>query len=105
MTQSNVRPVPLIDPQRCDGCGLCVRACPTKALELQNGKAIVTHPLACEYIGMCEAVCPTRAIMRPFEIVIADEEKSCSNSTKVVGHASNVTYNARTGSFGKEKQS
>jgi Na+-translocating ferredoxin:NAD+ oxidoreductase subunit B len=75
MAQFNGRPVPLIDSARCDGCGLCVRACPTKALELRAGKASVAHPLACEYIGMCEAVCPTQAIARPFEILVAEEEK------------------------------
>lgn len=76
MTQFNDRPVPLIDPQRCDGCGLCVRACPTKALELRAGKAFVAHPLACEYSGLCEAVCPPHAIARPFEILVAEAEQS-----------------------------
>jgi NAD-dependent dihydropyrimidine dehydrogenase PreA subunit len=75
MTQFNDRPVPLIDPLLCNGCGLCVGACPTRTLGLQDGKAVVARPLSCEYIGMCEAVCPTRAITRPFEIVIADEEE------------------------------
>lgn len=87
MTYFNDRPIPLIDTQKCDGCGLCVHACPTKALELREGKAIVANPLACEYSGLCEAVCPTQAIARPFEIVIAsieDEELVRSNSTKVV---------------------
>lgn len=84
MTQFTDRPIPLIDPQKCDGCGLCIRVCPTRALELQDDKAVVAHPLACEYSGLCEAVCPTQAITRPFEIVIADEKKTSSNSTKVV---------------------
>lgn len=74
MTEFNDRPVPLIDPQRCDGCGLCVRACPSHTLELQDSMPVVAHPLACEYIGMCEAVCPKRAITRSFEIVLAEEE-------------------------------
>jgi len=87
MTHFNDRPIPLIDPQKCDGCGLCVRACPTRALELRGGKAVVANPLACEYSGLCEAVCPTQAIARPFEIVVAnveDKQKARSNSTKVV---------------------
>ncbi|NOH04893.1 MAG: ferredoxin family protein [Chloroflexi bacterium] len=84
MTHFNDRPVPIIDPRLCDGCGSCVRACPTKALALQDGKAIVADPLACEYNGLCEAVCPVQAITRPFEIVIAEEETTFSNSTKVV---------------------
>ncbi len=69
MTHLKDRPIPIIDLQSCNGCGLCVHACPTKTLELRDGKAIVANPLACEYSGMCEAVCPTQAISRPFEIV------------------------------------
>jgi NAD-dependent dihydropyrimidine dehydrogenase PreA subunit len=76
MTQFNNRPVPLIDKGRCDGCGLCVSACPTRTLQLQDGKAVVAHPLACEYIGLCEAVCPTRAITRLFEIVVVEQEEN-----------------------------
>lgn len=75
MTEFSKRPIPLIDLQRCDGCGLCVRVCPTHTLELRDAKAVVAHPLACEYIGMCEAVCPRQAITRPFEIVLAEAEK------------------------------
>ena len=69
MTHANNRPIPIIDLQKCDGCGLCVRACPTNALDLQNGKAFIANSLACEYSGLCEAVCPTQAISRLFEIV------------------------------------
>lgn len=96
MTQFNDRPIPLIDPQLCDGCGLCIRACPTKALNLRNGKAVVANPLACEYSGLCEAVCPTQAITRPFEIVVTgvgDSEATSSNSTKVVEKDSLSVYN------------
>ena len=78
MIQGNRRlaeqPVPLIDPTRCDGCGLCVRVCPTGALAVKDGKAIVAAPEACNYTGLCEAICPTRAIRRPFEIVVLDEK-------------------------------
>ena len=66
MIQGNRRlakqPVPLIDPTRCDGCGLCVRVCPTGALAVQDGEAVVATPEACNYTGLCEAICPTGAI-------------------------------------------
>ena len=87
MTHFNDRPIPLIDHQRCDGCGLCVRTCPTRALEVQQGKSVVVNPLACEYSGFCEAVCPNFAISRLFEIVfvcIEKEEPVLPKSTKVV---------------------
>lgn len=70
MRQFNDRPIPIIDSRRCNGCGLCVRACPAKVLEVQEGRAVVAQPFACDYIGMCEAVCPVNAITRPFEIVM-----------------------------------
>jgi len=87
LTHFTDRPIPLIDPQLCDGCSLCVRACPTKALELRNNKAVVANPLACEYSGLCEAVCPTQAITRPFEIVL--------NVPKDIGKDENESENLR----------
>lgn len=95
MTPLTDRPIPLIDPRLCDGCGLCVRACPTKALALQDEKAVVADPLACEYSGLCEAVCPTGAVTRPFEIVVAEEEIASPNSTKVVEKDGTPFYNAK----------
>ena len=76
MSESKDRPVPIVDPQRCNGCGLCVHACPAKVLVMQAGRAVVAHPLACNYTGGCETVCPVNAITRPFEIVLMDE-KNC----------------------------
>jgi ferredoxin len=75
---------------------LCIRACPNKAVNRLDGKAVVSDPQACEYSGLCEAVCPTQAITRPFEIVVAgvgDSEATSSNSTKVVEKDSLSVYN------------
>lgn len=68
--ETAVRPVPEIDPARCTGCGLCVNACPTRALALIGSGARVTRPEACEYSGYCERICPAQAIARPFQIVL-----------------------------------
>ena len=50
-----------VDPDRCNGCGLCVEICPSDTLSMVDGKAVVTgeHSLAC---GQCAAVCPVGAI-------------------------------------------
>jgi len=66
---SENRPVPIIDSVQCNGCGLCVCACPSRALALEQGKAIVARPEACRYDGCCEMICPVQAINRPFLII------------------------------------
>ena len=50
-----------VDPDRCNGCGLCVEICPSDTLSMVDGKAVVTgeHSLSC---GQCAAVCPVGAI-------------------------------------------
>ncbi len=63
--------MPLIDEERCTGCGDCVEACPEGAVALVDGKASIIDPDACDYCTACEALCPQEAIRCPFEIVAA----------------------------------
>jgi ferredoxin len=69
-------PVPIIDAARCTGCGLCVRVCPTRALMMKDGLAVVANPDACVYTGHCERICPEQAIGRPFQIISSPIEEA-----------------------------
>lgn len=52
---------PVIDLEKCNGCGLCVNNCQFHALSLKNKKAKLNHFL-CEGCGVCKIVCPQNAI-------------------------------------------
>ncbi len=50
-----------VDPEKCDGCGICVEECPAGAIKIENNKAVINEAL-CKGCGACGALCPTEAI-------------------------------------------
>ncbi len=62
------RILPIIQPERCTGCGDCVETCPNGALALVDDRAVLAEPDACAYCGDCESLCPEGAIALPFEV-------------------------------------
>ena len=62
--------MPMVDIQKCNGCGLCISVCLCQALVLVNNIVTVLDTEDCGWCAECEAVCPTGAITCPFEIVI-----------------------------------
>jgi len=44
-----------VDPERCDGCGLCVELCPFNSLAMEGGTVRQVGP--CYLCGGCEALC------------------------------------------------
>ncbi|MFC2022248.1 ATP-binding protein [Chloroflexota bacterium] len=62
--------MPVIDPQKCNGCGLCIGVCSCNALVLVGDVVTVIETEECGWCLQCEVVCPTGAIACSFEIVI-----------------------------------
>ena len=42
-----------IDPERCDGCGLCVPSCAEGAIQVIDGKARLAAERYCDGLGAC----------------------------------------------------
>ena len=57
--------IPVVDSEKCDGCGTCVDSCPVTVLEVKNKKAVVVNPDECIECRACEASCPNSAISIP----------------------------------------
>jgi len=55
-----------ISKAKCIGCEQCLPVCPTGALKMENGVAVVIAEL-CNGCGECVAVCPTEAILLSVE--------------------------------------
>jgi len=51
-----------IDPEKCEGRMKCMRACPTEAIRIRGGKAVILEE-KCVDCGECITACPTRAIV------------------------------------------
>ncbi len=63
--RNHVRPI--IDKEKCTGCGLCTVDCPTKALTVQQSSERDIYQLlfrqrACDGCGACEKSCPEQCL-------------------------------------------
>lgn len=56
------RKIVSIDPDRCDGCGLCVPQCAEGAIQIVDGKARLVADNLCDGLGDCIGACPKDAI-------------------------------------------
>jgi ferredoxin len=51
-----------VNKEKCTGCGACTDVCPTEAIMIRDGKAVIT--LDCVDCGACPRACPEGAIRK-----------------------------------------
>jgi NAD-dependent dihydropyrimidine dehydrogenase PreA subunit len=57
-----MRNIVRIDEEKCNGCGLCVKACAEGAIKMVDGKARLISDTYCDGLGACIGHCPQDAI-------------------------------------------
>ena len=57
-----IRRIIQIDEEKCNGCGLCAKACHENAIGMVDGKAKLLRDDYCDGLGDCLPSCPTGAI-------------------------------------------
>jgi ferredoxin len=50
-----------VDSAKCTGCGTCVDVCPSSAISMVDGVAVI-NPDDCVECGSCASECPSEAI-------------------------------------------
>lgn len=77
-----IRKIIVIDEEKCDGCGLCAKACHEGAIGIVNKKAKLLREDYCDGLGDCLPACPQKAISFELREAPAYNEKAVQEAKK-----------------------
>ena len=77
-----IRKIIHIDEEKCNGCGLCAKACHEGAIKMINGKAKLFREDYCDGLGDCLPACPAGAISFVEREALAYDEKAVEAAKK-----------------------
>ena len=64
------------DKEKCIGCKLCLKVCPSEAIEFkETDKKIKIYLARCTFCSQCNDICPVNCLSMSNEFLLADSDK------------------------------
>jgi formate hydrogenlyase subunit 6/NADH:ubiquinone oxidoreductase subunit I len=64
------------DKDKCIGCKLCIKVCPSEAIEfIEENKKIKIYLSRCTFCSQCNDICPVKCLSMSKEFLLADSDK------------------------------
>jgi formate hydrogenlyase subunit 6/NADH:ubiquinone oxidoreductase subunit I len=64
------------DREKCTGCQLCIKVCPTKAIEfIPEEKKVKIFVARCCFCAQCNDICPPKALSMTDEFMLSSYDK------------------------------
>lgn len=64
------------DKEKCIGCKLCLKVCPSEAIEFkETDKKIKIYLARCTFCSQCNDICPVKCLSMSNEFLLADSDK------------------------------